>query len=359
MFTGSVNLDSLTSQTMKNESNDYKQPCVPISNISDYNTEIKYNNVTIHSNNPNLIVENNTNVKELNIDNLSKYSNMKNDIKRVCEYENQELFKQLEESVISNNSLLSFDTVFDNIPKDFKICDKSHHKSYDDIKYQLILNVVDRIKRFENASDKYRKTYTDYYQISHVYHCQPDHSIATIVHDINTNIKSIDQAMNSSIIVNHMKNHPEISSNDKTHFALMQLLITPTKIQNDMLTYELMYHTPHKKILFTCDNHIETMEIIRREIDRFIPLIQNFVDSKQWTVHNKKTLNFSPPKNRVLFVNTVDLEMFENTMLSNQLKLLEIYIQRNYSIRCIKWILQKDSKYDICWVFIVIGYIMK
>lgn len=214
--------------------------------------------------------------------------------------------------------------------------DKSGLKN-PEIKMSLILHVMERKEKYKKDVEQYKQEYEEYYRDHKMY--VKNQKLASLIHEItsgNTNI------------IGEPEKEPD----------LLKLVLTPYKIRQELLTYELLHYKQTKKIKFSNKNFIEISEKIKQDIDRFNLLIDPYVESKNWSVHYKDTLNFSVPKNRVAFVNTIEESETENMNLDTHVNMLIKYIARNYKIKSQKYIFPSDNKYVMAWVIILIGYVI-
>lgn len=135
------------------------------------------------------------------------------------------------------------------------------------------------------------------------------------------------------------------SMNDKL-FVLSKIL-TPYKINCELLTYELLYFTPYEKI--DTDDICNTIKLA---FDKYSILVK-YLEDTFWILNYQDTLYFSIAKNTVVLSNTIDTK-YENIIVEHMDRMVN-YINRLYNIK-IQYKIKEDSKYNFSWVIVLINY---
>lgn len=144
----------------------------------------------------------------------------------------------------------------------------------------------------------------------------------------------------------------KIRNGDLTDELILSIL-TPYKIKQELLEYELL-HYKQQKIVFEGVMKWDTANLIKKEFDKFRSLANCLEDS--WTINFHDTLNFTVQKNRIVLSNTIRTQDYENTKLSEHLDALIDFVDRNFDVKSVKYVIHEDNKYHMIWVLVSIGY---
>lgn len=197
----------------------------------------------------------------------------------------------------------------------------------------LILKTFKRLHMLEKTCMNYKSEYEKYNKYQNMY--LNDNAIADLVRDINLNQDSLQNKL-----------------------IMIQKIITPHKINQELLTFELLFYSPKELISFDDKTLEEMAEFIKNDINRFNLIIQHLLENRSWTINSKDTLNFSLPKNKIIISNTIITYNEENSSLLMHMDMLADYIRRVYKVS-MKYTIVDDNKYHFSWIFIVIGKINK
>jgi hypothetical protein len=255
------------------------------------------------------------------------------DLKDICDIEGDEVFDRVKKFVEKNNQhdlKHNIQKLFTSLPKSETI---NSIESYAEFENLLILKTFKRLKLIEKNCIDYKMDYELYDKYQNMYVKSSDNG--DLVHSIN------------------MSYHVDDTKNDK---LIIQTLLTPYKMHQELLTYELLFYKPNHKIPFTVNNFEEIAKKICTDISRFNPIIQIFIEDHSWTVNTKDTLNFSVPKNRVVLSNTIKTSNESNSLLTSHLDILMNYISRVYKVVSAKYVIIEDNKFYFSWILITIGY---
>ena len=198
----------------------------------------------------------------------------------------------------------------------------------------LILKIYKRLSNIDIDSQNYKIELDNYNKYQKMY--ANDNETAKLIH--NFNIDPIQE--------------PEMRLN------LIKQILTPHKLTQELLTYELLHYRPDNKmrILLDKNNLKEVSEKIKIEINRFNPIIISYIEDHSWTINYTDTLNFKVEQNTIIISNTIDTSDEENHILTTHMNMLVNYIKRIFKLLSIKYFIIEDSKYDFSWIFISINY---
>jgi hypothetical protein len=142
--------------------------------------------------------------------------------------------------------------------------------------------------------------------------------------------------------------------------SILKTVLTSHKMSQELLTYELLNYRPNtnraNKPIFNENNFEIISKQINNDLNRFNLIIQNYLEDKEWILNVKDTLNFSVPKHKVIFSNTINKQNQENNTIIDHMDMLVNYIKRCYKIPTLKYVIVEDNKYDIVWILISIGF---
>lgn len=253
------------------------------------------------------------------------------DLKELCDIEGDKVFDRVKKFVEENNP----DTLKHDIQKLFTKLPGSVD-SLDRITFEnlIMLKTFKRLKLIEKKSSDYKEEYEKYDLYQNMYVNNSDR--ANMIHNVNTTPK-----------------------NELTQTEIDQIIettLTPYKKHQELLKYELMFYEPEHKIHFTENNLKEIVSKICADINRFNPIIQDFLEDKRWTINIGDTLNFTIPNNRVVLSNTIATLDVTNSILISHLDMVLDYVKRVYKVTSTRYIIIEDNKFDISWVLITLGY---
>lgn len=271
-------------------------------------------------------------------------------IKDMCELENThdcKLFDQLLEYIESNDTndiqkkLADIYTVNDQPTVDDQPINISSNDSNAEYRNLITMRVFQRFKGLEHNCLEFREKSKQYNMYQKMYNtCKIS---AKEIHDYNVSEKQ--------------ENNNAFDSNQK--LELLMKAMTPYKMTQELLTYELLHFCNDPVVKFDEDNCEDISNKIRYDVDRFNPIVQAYLEDRSWTINKKDTLNFSVPKNRIVLSNTIDTTVAKNTIFLTHMDMLVHYIKRCYKISSLKYLIVEDNKYDLTWVLIVIGFYCK
>ena len=198
----------------------------------------------------------------------------------------------------------------------------------------LILKIFKKLSNIDTESQNYKIEADNYNKYQKMY--ANDNETAKLIHNFNTNSKQ----------------DPEEQLN------LIKQILTPHKLTQELLTYELLHYRPDSKLKILLDenNLKEVSEKIILEINRFNPIIIAYIEDHSWTVNYTDTLNFKVDNNNIIISNTIDTSDEENHIITTHMNMLVNYLKRIFKFESIKYVIIEDSKYDFSWIFISINY---
>jgi hypothetical protein len=139
--------------------------------------------------------------------------------------------------------------------------------------------------------------------------------------------------------------------------------ITVTKMKHELLAYELQCYKPRPNVCPDPDVIKNTPDEIKKILDHFNPLIQYYLEDKEWMINYDQTLNFAIPEKKVVISNTISNANADNSELITHLNHVRQYIKNRYvnvnvnvnvktpsSIPSLKYSIVEDSKYDVTWI---------
>jgi hypothetical protein len=300
--------------------------------------------------------------KKINIiaklSNICQISDYQNDghvnIKDICDIDNHKSFDQLLEYV-ENNDVDVIQKKLDDINQIIASSDKSNTKN--ECKNLMMMKMFQRFKKIEHNCLEFREKSNQYNTYQKMYNTSK--ISAKEIHEYNVNRK-LQLNDNQS---NDDQSNDDRSNNDqsdmKQKLELLTKALTPYKMTQELLTYELLHFCNDPVVIFDEDNCEDISDRIKCDIDRFNPIVRAYLENSSWTINKKDTLNFSVPKNRIVLSNTIDTSDARNTILSTHMDMLVHYIKRCYKVSSLKYLIVEDNKYDITWVLIVIGFYCK
>ena len=194
---------------------------------------------------------------------------------------------------------------------DLLIKNKTYNKQLELI---LILKTYRRLKKMNTLFKNYNKLHTQYNEYEY--------------NDENNEL------MNSST---HSKS-----------FVVSKIL-TPHKINCELLTYELLYYKPYEK-----SNNDDIFNKIKSIFDKYSILIHKYLEDQYWILNYKDTLYFSIAKHTVVLSNTIDTR-YEHVIVEHMDRMI-VYIKRLYNIH-IQYKIKEDMKYNFSWVIVLIHYV--
>lgn len=136
-------------------------------------------------------------------------------------------------------------------------------------------------------------------------------------------------------------------SKQNINVDIFKKIMTSTKINNELLNYELLNYRAEEKQLFD-------IEKIKNDANRFNVLIDDIIEDKLWTEHLQDTQNFCVPPESIVLSNTLLSCDEDNKLLIEYMKNLTEYLKSCYHVRKLFYEIVEDNKYDISWIFIVI-----
>lgn len=121
-----------------------------------------------------------------------------------------------------------------------------------------------------------------------------------------------------------------------------------SKMNHDLLMYELLYYKPSSNSVPTENNN--TSYSIKQILDHFNPLVQNYTEDNEWIINHNSTLNFAVPDGKIVISNTVSNLNAHNETLITNMDLIKQYIKRMHKLSSLKYKIIEDSKYDVTWI---------
>jgi hypothetical protein len=189
-------------------------------------------------------------------------------------------------------------------------------------------------------NSKYNKLQTDLYYLNKKKYIN-DSSLASQIHAYN------------------IENDSEYKD-ENIQMSILKTILTSHKMTQELLTYELLNYKPNtdngKKPIFNETNFEIISKQINNDLNRFNLIIQNYLEDKEWILNVKDTLNFSVPKHKVIYSNTINKQNQENNTVIDHMDMLINYIKRCYKVPTLKYVIVEDNKYDIIWILISIGF---
>ncbi|VBB17962.1 hypothetical protein YASMINEVIRUS_425 [Yasminevirus sp. GU-2018] len=209
----------------------------------------------------------------------------------------------------------------------------------------LILKTYKRLKTMENACLEYKNEYETYSMYIEEYQKKRDY--AKVVREANL------KAYNGISVDN-----PRGSTIESCDEILKQIL-TPHKINREMMTYELLFYKSDVQTSFTEDKLTEVAEMIQQILNRFNPIVQSRLEDHSWTINYKDTLNFKVKKGRVIFSNTIRTEDEGDMTITSHLNMLRSYLRRVFRVKSICYKIIEDNKFYLSWIFFEVGFYPK
>jgi hypothetical protein len=180
-----------------------------------------------------------------------------------------------------------------------------------------------------------------------------------IYNDRATEIELIDKKNKTDFKNNKMAKtvRDAINSNDtdKMNECFLSIL-SPYKIMNNLLHYELRFYYPLNKVSLYESNKDEISKMIKCELDRFHLLGINYFESKEWDINLNSTPIIRVPENFIILTNTVNEEVSKDgdkNGLDVHITMLSEYIKRFLNNR-VKIYIKPDRKMHFDWVIVVI-----
>jgi len=156
-------------------------------------------------------------------------------------------------------------------------------------------------------------------------------------------------------LIHQFNNDSQVDKSESDYFDMLKKSITVTKMKHELLAYELQCYKPRPNI---CPDIIKnTPDEIKKILDHFNPLIQYYLEDKEWLINYDQTLNFAIPDKKVVISNTISNANADNSELITHLNHVKQYIKNRYmnvnnpsSITSLKYSIIEDSKYDMTWI---------
>ena len=215
----------------------------------------------------------------------------------------------------------------------------------------LILKTYKRLKKMENICIKNKNDHEKYSKYANEYKGTKD--FAKIIRDINLDTFEY-IGMNNNVRKDVRPNNmSELSEPSK----MIQIILTPHKINQELLIYELLFYKPDTLIIPVKNMNDDMSEMISSILNRFNPIIQIYLEDCKWNINYKNTLNFNVRQNKVVFSNTIRTEDETNIKLIQHLDMLKQYIKRVFKLNSINYKIVEDNKFYMSWILIEVGYL--
>ena len=260
-------------------------------------------------------------------------------LKDMCDFESLDCFEHMKQFVAHyepSDLTSDMQNVMQNLPDLVHITKDTDESKQIMHRFEnlLMLKMFKRLKWIEKYSYDNKIEMDKYYKYQKMYQ------------NNNTSIKKIHEF--------NLK-----SDKDKTKDELSLLVdevLTPYKMSQELLTYDLLHYRPDVKALFNEDNLASIANQIKTDLDRFNPIIQHYLEDRSWILNIEDTLNFSVPKNKIILSNTINTQDQENTTIITHMDMLINYIKRHFKVPTLKYVIAEDNKYYFTWILISIGY---
>ena len=267
-------------------------------------------------------------------------------LKKMCDYESADCFELMKQFVVScdaTNISTDMKNIMTNVPDLAHLTGETEESKQVMHRFEnlIVLKMFKRLKWLEKHSYDIRTEINDYNKYKKMY--AGNNSISAMVREFN--LKSIND---------HNNDH---NNHDSEIMRLMEQILTPHKMTQELLTYELLHYRPIAKVLFDRDDLSSVANQIKMTLNRFNLIIHPYLEDRcSWTVNYKDTLNFVVPKNKIVFSNTIDTQDQENNMIIAHMDMMINYIKRCYKIPSLKYVIVEDNKYYFSWILISMGY---
>lgn len=263
-------------------------------------------------------------------------------LKDMCDFESPDCFEHMKQFVANYDPAdLSFDmqNIMTNLPDIAHIAKDTDESKQVMHRFEnlLMLKMFKRLKWIEKYSHDSKSETEKYYKYQKMY--INGNASAKKIHEFNLK-----------------------SDKDKTEnqfVSLVEEVMTPHKMSQELLTYELLHYRPDVKVAFN-EDHLESIaNQIKFDLNRFNLIIQPYLEDRSWTLNFKDTLNFSVPTNKVIFSNTINTEDQENNTIITHMDMIINFIKRRFKVPTLKYVIVEDNKYYFTWILISIGYYPK
>ena len=263
-------------------------------------------------------------------------------LEEMCNFEATDCYDHMKKFVESyDKTKLSedIDLVINNIPDNIHISKDTEESKNIMHRFEnlLILKLFKRLKLIEKYS-RNNKLKTELYYLN--------------------NKKYINESSIASQIHNYNIEHNGEYKDEDIQMSILKTILTSYKMSQELLTYELLNYRLNndKKPIFNENNFELITKQINYDLNRFNLLIQNYLEDKEWILNVNDTLNFSVPKHKVIYSNTISKHHQENNIIIDHMDMLINYIKRCYKVPTLKYVIVEDNKYDIIWILISIGF---
>jgi hypothetical protein len=269
------------------------------------------------------------------------------DLADLCQVEGNDMFDKMKH-MVENHDVTKLKHDIDNIMTYFPVhpesnrSNESNKVSTDRLMMLLILRMFRKIKKIEAGSQDYYTDADKYYKYQKMYQANTKHAL--LVHEFNTRLEA--PGTPAPRPDNHASDYTELLVN----------ALTCHKMNQELLTYELLYYKPKKKIQFTDNNLHPVAEMILSEFNRFNSIITRYTEDHQWTINYTTTMNFVVPDTKIIISNTILTEHENNDMLLNHLDIMVRYLENKFDTPSIKYYIIEDNKYYMSWILVSIGY---
>ena len=291
---------------------------------------------------------NNATIIDCNSADVIVYINLKD----MCVNESQDCYERIQQFVANQKTeilLTDIQNVMKNVPDLVHITKESEEseesKESKESKQAmlcfenlLILNMFIRLKWLETCCYTTRTETNRYYKDQQLY------------------------ITNNSIISANIHLYNVMTETEKIEipcYKLLEQVLTPYKISQELLTYELLNYRPDNKIMFNEMNLKSVADQIRSELNRFSPIVHSYLEDRVWTINYNDTMNFSVGKNKIVFSNTISTHNQENNILVAHINTMTKFIKKCFKIKTLKYAIIEDNKYYFTWILIFVGYYCK
>lgn len=264
-------------------------------------------------------------------------------LKDMCDFESPDCYEHMKQFVANYEAAdLSTDmqNVMTNIPDLVHIAKETEESKQIMHRFEnlLMLKMFKRLKWLEKHSHDNKTETERYYKYQKMYTTNSN-ATSKKIHEFN--IKS------------------EKEKTDTQYTALVEQVLTPHKMSQELLTYELLHYRPDIKIIFNEENLETLANQIKFDLNRFNPIVQPYLEDHSWTINYKDTMNFQVGKNKIIFSNTINTDDHENNTLITHMDMMINFIKRRFKVPTLKYAIVEDNKYYFTWILISVGYYPK
>jgi hypothetical protein len=271
------------------------------------------------------------------------WSHIKNvNLKDMCDSESLDCFEHMKQFVANyeaSDLTTDIQNVMTNIPDLVHITKNTDESRQLMHRFEnlLMLKMFKRLKQLEKHGRDNKIKTDKYYKYQKMY--INNNETAKMIHEFNLTSKK--------------------DKTDDQITILIEKVLTPHKMTQELLTYELLHYRPDNKVLFNEENLEIIANQIKSELNRFNPIIKPYIEDQIWTLNLKDTMNFCVAKNKIILSNTINTQDQEHNTIIMHMDMMINFIKRCFKVPSLKYVIVEDNKYYFTWILISVGYYVK